>query len=158
MYFKEQCPVIIFVVDQFLHFKTYNQQSGVLSYYSQVLTSWYSLTHALQTTLVVQSTMGTPMNPFTCINTVLNFSGCLVAYCALWLCYNNCDRACENQPPEHKKCRFLARLLYYNLITIYTTATKSSTLLKNLMGFLLQLTEKGQCIWNKRYQRKYNSV
>ena len=42
-----------------------------------------------------------------------------------------------------KNHRFLACLLYHNLITIYTTATKSSSLLQNLMGFLLQLTEMG---------------
>ena len=42
-----------------------------------------------------------------------------------------------------KNCQFLACLLYHNLITIYTTATKSSSLLQNLMGFLLQLTEMG---------------
>ena len=42
-----------------------------------------------------------------------------------------------------KNHRFLACLLYYNLITIYTTAIKSSSLLPNLMGFLLQLTEMG---------------
>ena len=40
-----------------------------------------------------------------------------------------------------KTRRFLACLLYHNLITIYTTATKSSSLLQNLMGFLLQLAE-----------------
>ena len=42
-----------------------------------------------------------------------------------------------------KNRRFLACLLYHNFITIYTTATKSSSLLQNLMGFLLQLTELG---------------
>ena len=41
-------------------------------------------------------------------------------------------------------------LLYHNLITIYTTATISS-LLQNLMGFLLQLTEMGYYILNGRY-------
>ena len=40
-----------------------------------------------------------------------------------------------------KNRRFLACSLYHNLITIYTTATKSSSLLQNLMGFLLQLLE-----------------
>ena len=40
-----------------------------------------------------------------------------------------------------KNCRFLACLLYHNLITIYTTATKSSSLLQNLIDVLLQLTE-----------------
>ena len=42
-----------------------------------------------------------------------------------------------------KNHRLLACLLHHNLITIYTTGTKSSSLLQNLMGFLLQLTEKG---------------
>ena len=37
-----------------------------------------------------------------------------------------------------KNHRFLACLFYHNL-TIYTTATKSSSLLQNLMGFLLQV-------------------
>ena len=40
-----------------------------------------------------------------------------------------------------KNRRFVACLLYHNLITIYTTATKSSSLLQNLMDVLLQLTE-----------------
>ena len=38
---------------------------------------------------------------------------------------------------------FLVCLLYHNLITIYTTAIKSLSLMQNLMGFLLQLTEMG---------------
>ena len=42
-----------------------------------------------------------------------------------------------------KNRRFLVCLLYHNFISIYTTATKSSSLLQNLMGFLLQLTETG---------------
>ena len=42
-----------------------------------------------------------------------------------------------------KKLPILLYLLYHNLITIYTTATKSSSLLQHLMGFLLQLTEMG---------------
>ena len=42
-----------------------------------------------------------------------------------------------------KNRRFLACLLYHTLITICTTATKSSSLLQNLMGFLLQLLEMG---------------
>ena len=42
-----------------------------------------------------------------------------------------------------KNWQFLACLLYHNLVTIYTTTTKSSSLLQNLMGFLLQLTEMG---------------
>ena len=69
-----------------------------------------------------------------------------------------CDRAYENRPPEHKKCRFLTCLLYHNLITIYTTATKSSLLLQNVKGFLLHLMEMGYCIRNGRYYQKYNSV
>ena len=40
-----------------------------------------------------------------------------------------------------KNSRFLACLLYHNLITVYTTATKSSSLLQNVMGIRLQLTE-----------------
>ena len=44
---------------------------------------------------------------------------------------------------EHKKCQFLVCLLYHNLITIYTTATKSSSLLQKVMGFLLQFMEMG---------------
>ena len=54
------------------------------------------------------------------------------------------DRTCENRPCERKKNRrLLACLLYHNLITIYNTATKSSLLLQNLVGFLLQLMEMG---------------
>ena len=45
-----------------------------------------------------------------------------------------------------KNRRFLACLLYHNLLTIYTIATKSSSLLQILLGFLLQLTEMGWCI------------
>ena len=40
-----------------------------------------------------------------------------------------------------KESPIFACLLYHNLVTIYTTATKSSPLLQKLMGFLLQLTE-----------------
>ena len=40
-----------------------------------------------------------------------------------------------------KNHQFLTCLLYHNFITIYTTATKSSSLLQNLMGLLLQLME-----------------
>ena len=40
-----------------------------------------------------------------------------------------------------KNRRFLPFLLYHNLLTIYTTAIKSSSLLQNFMGFLLQLME-----------------
>ena len=38
---------------------------------------------------------------------------------------------------------FVFALSYCNFITIYTTKTKSSSLLQNLIGFLLQLTELG---------------
>ena len=49
------------------------------------------------------------------------------------------DRAYENRPCERKNRRFLACLLHHNLIAIYTTATKSSSLLQNLMGFFCHL-------------------
>ena len=42
-----------------------------------------------------------------------------------------------------KNCQFLTCLLYHNLTTIFTTAIKSSSLLQNLMGVLLQLMEMG---------------
>ena len=42
-----------------------------------------------------------------------------------------------------KNRRFLACLLYHNLITIYSTATKSLSLLQNFMGFFLRLTKMG---------------
>ena len=54
---------------------------------------------------------------------------------------SDCDWACKNRPCEHKKLLILPCLLYHNLITVYTTAAKPSSLLQNLMGFLLQLTE-----------------
>ena len=47
--------------------------------------------------------------------------------------------------------QFLLSFLYHKLITIYTTATKSLSLLQNLMGFLLQLTEIEYCILNGKY-------
>ena len=50
-----------------------------------------------------------------------------------------------------KNRRFLACLLYHNLITIDTTETKSSSLLQNLMGYLMHVTEMGYGIWNERY-------
>ena len=56
-----------------------------------------------------------------------------------------------------KIANFLS-LLNHNLITIYTTPTKSSSLLQNLMGFLLQLMEMRQYIQNRRYHWKYNLV
>ena len=40
--------------------------------------------------------------------------------------------------PDPSECKKIALYLYcYNLITVYTTATKSSSLLQNLMGLLL---------------------
>ena len=62
-----------------------------------------------------------------------------------------CDRACKNRSSEHKKSLIFVVFLYHNIITIYTTATKSSSLLQNLMGFPLQLTEIEYCILNGRY-------
>ena len=50
----------------------------------------------------------------------------------------------QNWPSEGKKNRwFLVCLLYHNLITIYTTKTKCSSLLQNLMGYLMHVTEMG---------------
>ena len=50
-----------------------------------------------------------------------------------------CDRACKNRSSERKNRRFLACLLYHNLITIYTIATKSLSLLQNLKAFFCTL-------------------
>ena len=61
-----------------------------------------------------------------------------------------CNWACKNQPTECKKSPILSFLLYHNFITIYTTTTKSSSLLQNLMGFLLQLTELGYYVLNEK--------
>ena len=62
-----------------------------------------------------------------------------------------CDQACENRPSEHKNCRYFPSLPYHNQITIYITTTKSSSLLQNLMGFLVvQLTEMEYYILNGR--------
>ena len=47
-----------------------------------------------------------------------------------------------------KKCQFSLLLLYHNLMTIYITTSKPSSLLQNLMGFLLQLTQSGFYILN----------
>ena len=69
-----------------------------------------------------------------------------------------CDRAYKNWPYERKNHPFLVCLLCHNSITIYTTAAKSSSLLQNSMGFLLQLTEIWWLIQNERYYWKYNSV
>ena len=51
------------------------------------------------------------------------------------------DRACKNQPCEHKKLPIFSYLHYHNLKTIYTNMIKSLSLLQNLMGFLLKFTE-----------------
>ena len=50
-----------------------------------------------------------------------------------------------------KKLPIFSSLFYHNLITIYTTATMSSSLLQNSTGFLLQLTKMGYYILNRRY-------
>ena len=47
-----------------------------------------------------------------------------------------------------KIANFLS-LLYHNLISIYMTTTKSSSLLQNLMGFLLQLMEMEYILHSK---------
>ena len=36
-----------------------------------------------------------------------------------------CDQACNNQLCEHKNCWFLSTLLYHNLLTVNSNATKS---------------------------------
>ena len=43
---------------------------------------------------------------------------------------------------NHVSINFLS-LLYYNLGNIYTNKIKSTSLLQNLMGFLLKFTEMG---------------
>ena len=60
-----------------------------------------------------------------------------------WMCRNYVTGSARIDHLSTKNHWFLARLLYHNLITIYTTTTKSLSLLQNLMGFLLQLTEMG---------------
>ena len=79
-------------------------------------------------------------------NVLEEFITPIVKVCDLYDCLSacvKCDQACENRSSECKKSStFLACLLYHNL-TIYTTATKSLTLLQNLICFLLQLTEMG---------------
>ena len=62
------------------------------------------------------------------------------------------DQACKNGPSEHNNCRFLSSSLCRNVIPIYTTTIKSSLLLLNLMGVLLQLTKMGYFILNGRYR------
>ena len=69
-----------------------------------------------------------------------------------WLCEMSmyiCDWVCENQSSDCKTSLFFY-LLYHNLITIYTIATKFSSLLQNLMSFLLQLMEMGYYILSGR--------
>ena len=68
---------------------------------------------------------------------------------------NICDWAYENQPRQHKNHKFVLPLLYHNLQTI---CIKPLSLLQNLMGFLMKLTEMEYCIQSWRYQQKYNSV
>ena len=58
-----------------------------------------------------------------------------------WMCRKYVTGPANINHLSTKNRRFLACLLYHNLITIYITAIKSFSLLKNLMGFLLQLTE-----------------
>ena len=55
-----------------------------------------------------------------------------------------------------KNANFLP-LLYHNIITIYTIATKSTSLLQNLMRFLLQLMEM-RFHSERKILIKYNSV
>ena len=43
--------------------------------------------------------------------------------------FHICDWACKNLLSEHKKLLILSSLLYHNLMNIYTTTTKSSSLL-----------------------------
>ena len=60
-----------------------------------------------------------------------------------------CDRACENQPCECRKfANFFPCLLYHNLQSIYTNEIKPLSLLQNLMGFLLEFTERAYHIQN----------
>ena len=44
---------------------------------------------------------------------------------------------------------FCSSLVYHNMITIYTTAIKSSSLMQNLMGCLLQLMEIDTTFWTE---------
>ena len=57
-----------------------------------------------------------------------------------------------------KNHQFSLLLLYHNLKTVNITATKTSSLLQNLVVFLLQLTKSGFYILNGRNYQKYNSV
>ena len=50
-----------------------------------------------------------------------------------------------------QKMLIFLSLPYRNIITVYTTTTKSSSILQNLLAFLLQLTEMGYYILNGRY-------
>ena len=67
-----------------------------------------------------------------------------------------CDLACKNRLSEHNKLLIFLSLLYHNL-TIYATETKFLSLLQNLIGILLQLTEMRYYILNRRYYQIYNS-
>ena len=60
-----------------------------------------------------------------------------------------CDWDCENQSSKLKQLLILS-LFYHNLITIYTTTTKSSSLLQNLMCFFswLQKWDTTFCMEN----------
>ena len=49
-----------------------------------------------------------------------------------------CDQVCNNQLCEHKNCWFLSTLLYHNLLTVNSNATKSFL---EIMGSILQFTE-----------------
>ena len=60
------------------------------------------------------------------------------------------DQTCNNRPSECKKLLIFLDLFYHNSKTIYINTTKSSSLLQNLVGFLLQLTEMRYYIWNGR--------
>ena len=57
----------------------------------------------------------------------------------------------QSSEPEHKKLLIFLFLLYHNLVAIYTIATNDSSLLQNLMGFLLHLMDMRYYILNMRY-------
>ena len=75
-------------------------------------------------------------------DTSKHVEGCSIKQSIL-LMHHKCDRACENQPCKHKKSLIFLSLLYHNLRTVYTNTIKSLSLLQNLMGFLLKVTEMG---------------
>ena len=69
-------------------------------------------------------------------------------YCMLWFDdYHNTMLSTSSQ----YLCPSSDKTENSELFSIYTTTTKSSSLLQNLMAFLLQLTEMGYCIRNERY-------